>query len=230
MTIRDLPAEDRPRERLARHGAAALSSVELIAILLRTGSKKRSALQIASDLLTHFETVEKLSEATLEEIKQIKGIGFAKAVQLQAAFSLFKRVPFRSAEKVCIDSPEKAFSELALLGEEKSEVLAVLLRDTRRNLIHKEIISRGTINQVLMHPREVYHVAIRHRAHSLIVAHNHPSGDPSPSTSDLEMTHHLRSAGGVIGIPLADHLIIGQGTFFSFRQKGLLDLPKESGY
>jgi|SRR3989344_5248091 len=224
MSLRELPLDARPRERLAAQGASALSSIELIAILLSSGTKERSALDLASDLLTHFGTLEHLADATLSELCSIKGIGPAKAVQLQASFALSKRLSPPELDRPLIDSPEKAFLQLhSVLKDEPTEVLYLLLRDARRMLIHKETVAKGILNQVMMHPREVFCTAIRHRAHSLIIAHNHPSGDPTPSTSDLEMTQILRSAGMVIGIPVIDHLIIGKETFYSFRQKGLLD-------
>ncbi|MDE3046669.1 MAG: DNA repair protein RadC [Verrucomicrobiota bacterium] len=222
MTLRELPPDARPRERLAQRGPAALSSIELIAILLSSGTKKRSALELAADLLARFGTLEQLAEATLAELSTIKGIGFAKAIQLQASFALWKRLRPPATDRSLIDSPEKAFDQLCDLSDEPIEVLCVLLRDARRALLHKEIIGKGILNQVMMHPREVFCSAIRHRAHSLIIAHNHPSGDPEPSTSDREITHTLCSAGMVVGIPVVDHLIIGKGTFYSFRRKGLL--------
>lgn len=230
MSLRDLPPDSRPRERLAQKGSSALSSIELIAILLGSGTKECSALELASKLLTHFTSLERLFEATLSELLEIKGIGFAKGVQLQAAFSLGKRLsPWKEAE--VIDSPAKAY--LAFAGEwegAKTEVLSILLRDTRRKLIHKEMVAKGTLNQVIMHPREIFCAAIRHRAHTVIVAHNHPSGDPTPSTSDFEMTQILRSAGRVVGIPIADHLILGRETYFSFWQRGLLDQDRSEIY
>ncbi len=223
MTLLSLPPESRPRERLVEHGAAALSTVELLAILLNSGMKHRSVLQLATDLLSHFGTLEALADANLSELSQIKGIGQAKAIQLQASFSLCKRIKSQP-DKTTIDTPEAAFRLLhPILKEEKTEVLYILLRDARRNLLHKEEIGRGILNQVIVHPREIFCSAIRHRAHSLIVAHNHPSGDPTPSTSDIEMTHRLILASKVIGIALSDHLIIGKNTFFSFHQKRMLE-------
>ena len=222
--IRNLPLQDRPRERLAEKGAQSLSSVELIAILLGFGTRNRSALVLASDLLEKFGSLEALSEASLPELLTVGGIGQAKALTLQAAFELWKRLRSAPTNRRIIDTPEHAFQELApLLSEEKTEVVCLLLRDTRGGTLHKEIISRGTINQVLMHPREVYSFAIRHLAHSLIIAHNHPSGDSTPSKSDLEVTSNLRAAGKIVGIPLVDHIIIGRDNYFSFAAKGLIE-------
>ncbi len=221
--MKDIPVHERPRERLVSKGPAALSSIELIAILLGSGTKKRSVLELASDLLRHFGTLETLADASLQELKVVPGIGEAKAIQLQAAFALWKRTLVTNGERPVIDSPAKAFAHIQPdIQDEKTEVLSVMLRDARKTLVHKEIIARGTLTQVLMHPREVFCSAIRHRAHSVIVAHNHPSGDPTPSEKDVEVTSVLRTAGLVIGIPLVDHLIIGRSGFFSFHERGIL--------
>jgi DNA repair protein RadC len=232
MSIRDLPREERPRERLAELGASHLSSIELIAILLGFGTKEHSALALASQLLVRFRSLEELSEATLQDLLTVKGIGMAKAVTLQAAFHLFKRIRPKSEESALIDAPEKALAEVRpILEEEQTEVLFVLLRDVRKRLLHKEILGRGLLNRLLVHPREVYCTAIRHRAHSIILAHNHPSGDPLPSQTDVDMTHILRTAGAVVGIELADHLIIGKrGRFYSFRANSQLGSVGEGGY
>jgi DNA repair protein RadC len=221
--IRDLPVAERPRERLAEKGAASLSSIELIAILLGHGTRQCSALELSSSLLGKFGSLEALSEATLPELCSQKGIGLAKAVRLHAAFALHKRLRPKPTRSL-IDTPARAHEEIApdICGE-KTEVLCLLLRDARRGLIHKEIVGRGILNQVLIHPREIYCIAIQHRAHSLIIAHNHPSGDYTPSTNDLEMTRALRQAGTLIGIPLIDHLIITHSSYFSFWERGLME-------
>ena len=228
--IQDLPVDERPRERFAEKGASALSSAELVAILLGTGTQERSAIALAAALLADFGSLGRLSDATLQELLAVKGIKMAKAIRLMTAFALGKRVQTAPHNRFLIDSPEKAFYEISQeIQEEKIEVLYLLLRDARKSLVHKEAIGRGILDKVLMHPREVFHSAIRHRAHSLIIAHNHPSGDANPSNSDLEMTQILRSAGRLMGIPVVDHLIVGRDGFFSFWQKGLLD-PREMGY
>jgi DNA repair protein RadC len=204
-------------------GPSALSSVELIAILLGSGTKRRSVLELAADVLAQFGTLERLADATLQELLVVKGVGPAKAILLQAALTLWKRIKPAAEEKPLIDSAAKAFALLhAEIAQEKTEVVYVLLRDARRTLLHKETIAVGTLTQVLMHPREIFCSAIRHRAHSLIVAHNHPSGDPNPSTRDLEITSILRTSGQVIGIELIDHLIIGKESYFSFRERGMI--------
>jgi DNA repair protein RadC len=228
--IQDLPEQERPRERFAEKGAGALSSAELVAILLGSGTRERSAVAIAAALLADFGSLERLADATLQELLTVKGIKMAKAIRLMTAFALGKRIQSAPNNRFLIDSPEKAFYEISQeIQEEKIEVLYLLLRDARKSLVHKEAIGRGILDKVIMHPREIFHSAIRHRAHSLIIGHNHPSGDPNPSNSDLEMTQILRSAGRLIGIPVVDHLIVGRDGYFSFWQKGLLD-PREMGY
>ena len=226
MTIRiqDLPLLERPRERFAQKGSSALSTTELIAILLGSGTKDHSALDLGATLLSDFGTLEQLSDATLQELLAIKGIKFAKAIRILAAFALGKRLQSSSSIRTLVDTPEKAFREIsqAIQGE-KTEVLYVLLRDARKRVFHQEIIGRGILNQVLMHPREIFHTAIRHRAHSVILGHNHPSGIFYPSTSDIEITQKLCSAGKVIGIPISDHLIVVRDGFYSFWEKGFLD-------
>lgn len=222
MALKSLPVKERPRERLIRCGADALSTVELLAILLGNGTKSRSVLELAADLLSHFGSMRRLSEATVQELKEIRGIGDAKALQLQAVFAMIRRIEQPQSGDP-LDVPERVY---ALIKEELShkpvEMLLVLLCDARKKLIHREIISKGTLSQVLLHPREVFHTAIRHRAHSVIIAHNHPSGDATPSTCDIEMTHILASVGRMVGIELLDHLIVGREGYTSFKEKKLM--------
>jgi DNA repair protein RadC len=229
--IQDLPASERPRERFVEKGASALSSAELVAILLGSGTQDRSVLELATALIASFGSLQRLSEATLQELLAVKGIKMAKAVKLMTAFALGRRTQPTEEDRLVIDSPARAFGEISPeIQKESIEVLYILLRDSRKALLHKEAIGKGILNQVLMHPREVFHSAIRHKAHTLIIGHNHPSGDPTPSDSDIKMTITLRSVGQIVGIPVVDHLIIGSGgSYFSFWQKGLLD-SRESGY
>lgn len=220
MNLKQLPPQERPRERLARYGIHALSTIELLAILLGSGTENRSVLELAADLLSHFGSLNRLADATLKELREVKGIGEAKALLIQAALGLGGRFDPKG-EPLVLDSPEKVYQSVRHeLGSQKVEVLWVFLRDVRKGCIHREAIAKGTLTELLMHPREIFHLAIRHRAHSLIIAHNHPSGDPSPSTQDLKMTDLLAAAGRVVGIELSDHLILGEGRFVSFFQQG----------
>ena len=212
MRIKDLPCGLRPRERLLTLGANALSEIDLIAILLRTGSKGTSALRLAENLLGHFGSLRALAEADLAEMRQIKGIGQDKAIALKSAFSLANRmVRELRPEAPLIDSPNQVAE---LLREELRghavELCYVVLLNTRNRLIRLEQISQGTIDTTLIHPREVFRLAILHQASSIVVAHNHPSGDPTPSESDIRVTRDLVRSGKLLRIELVDHIILGR--------------------
>lgn len=220
--LKALPTSDRPRERLARIGPEALSTIELLAILLGSGTKNCSVLQLAAQLMARFGSLSALSDASLRELSSLKGIGFAKAVQLKAAFTLHDRLPLRPIEKVRFDKASKIYDLVGSeLKKEKVEVIMVILLDARKRLIHREIAGKGILDQILVHPREIFHLAIRHRAHSIVIAHNHPSGDPAPSQQDLEMTHILQKSGQILGIQLTDHLIVAGETYVSFAESNL---------
>lgn len=230
--LKSLPEEERPRERLLRDGIDALSLSELIAIVLGSGTQGKSVLDLAQELLERFGGLEKLLEASVAELMQIKGIGRAKAIQLKAVFgiALKCRKP-HAASKFSITSARLAFelaqSEIAHLPQ---EVLLVILRDIRGSLIRTERVSMGTLSQVLVHPREVFYPAVRHKAHSLIVAHNHPSGDPTPSRADLEITRSLAEAARVMSIGFDDHLIVCRDRYISLREMGCLPFSKATKY
>jgi DNA repair protein RadC len=217
MNLKSLPYTERPRERLSQYGPDALSTVELLAILLGSGTQSRSVLELAADLLSHFGSLRALAESSTVELQEVKGIGAAKAILLKAAFTLASRVEGKPAE-IFLDTSEKVFHLICdELSRQKTEVLMVVLLDVRKKYIHREIISKGTLTELLVHPREVFHLAVRYRAHSVIIAHNHPSGDPSPSQKDLEMTRVLKAAGRVLGIELSDHLVIGKERYLSLK-------------
>jgi len=222
--LRYLPIHERPRERLVKEGADALSLSELLAILLSTGTKGKSVLVLAQEILSHFGDLQNLLEASITELQEIKGVGKAKAIQLKAAFALALRMAKQgSTDKLSIQSPTQVFEFIKEdLSHQKQEVLMVILRDTRGRIFHRERVSLGTLSEVLVHPREVFYPAVRHKAHSLIIAHNHPSGDPTPSQADIDLTRLLLQSSRVMGIALDDHLIIGHNTFISLREKGIL--------
>ncbi len=221
-SIQQLPEEDRPRERLARYGAESLSTAELIAIILGSGSKTKPILQLAHEVVTRFGTLRQLAEATLAELLDIKGIGLAKAIQLKAAFNLGMRASKHIIKpKYRIEHPSHAYYLIKEeLEHEKRELFIVILQDVKGYVICHEIVSIGSLSQTLVHPREVFYPAIRHKAASLIVAHNHPSGDPTPSPQDFKTTQVLVEASYLMSIPLHDHLIIGQQNYVSLRQQG----------
>ncbi len=228
LTIREMPAEDRPREKLATRGAGALSDSELIAILLRTGLPGANAVDVARELLTHYKSLGALSRCTVKELAKIKGIGFAKAVQLAAAFGLGARLARETLTRSKIDTPELVYELLAAeMRALHRESLRVVLLDTRYHLLRIEEIAIGSLNESIAHPREIFRPAILYSAFAVIVAHNHPSGDPSPSEADHRLTRRLAEAAQLLQIQLLDHIIIGapadhRAPYFSFKEAGVL--------
>ncbi len=216
--MQTIPLEERPRERLFHVGEDALSDSELLAILLGSGTKSVSALDLAHNLLNSFNSLSGLAEASLEELCSIKGVGKVKAIEMRAMFAISKRLLKKSqVHRTKIDSAEAAYLALIdLFYGKKKEILALLLLDSRLNLIGREMIGVGTLTEVLIHPREVFLPAIKRGAHSIILAHNHPSNDPSPSESDRKLTERLRLSGEILNIKVNDHLIICNDYFYSF--------------
>jgi DNA repair protein RadC len=228
LKIHEMAEDERPRERLAAHGARALSDAELIAILLRTGVSGANAIEVARQLLEKYGSLTGLSRCSLDELSKIKGVKFTKAVQLVAAFGLGDRLARERWVKQKIDSPELANE---LVGPEmrrlQKESLRVILLDTRYHLIRVEEISLGSINESIAHPRDVFRPAVISSAYAVIVLHNHPSGDPSPSQTDHSLTRRLAEAAELLQIKLLDHIIIGASSdtspgYFSFKEAGVL--------
>lgn len=222
-TIHDLPDEDRPRERLLRLGPEGMATAELIAIVLGSGMRGKSVIQLAQELIAAFGSLANLSKATVQELCQVKGVGPAKAIQLQAAFTLGMRAQSQQAPKrIQIEHPSQAYQLLSpSLEHEQRECVVALLLDSKGGVIATERVSIGTLSESLIHPREVFYPAIRHKAAGMILAHNHPSGDPTPSPEDYQVTKQLIEAGQLLSIPLHDHLVIGAGSYVSMRQRGL---------
>jgi DNA repair protein RadC len=216
----NIPIEERPRERFVTQGEDALSNSEILAILLGTGIKGLSALQLANRLLMHFDGLDKLLDASLIELQGFSGIGKAKAIQLRAAFSLIKRSrKMKAIEPPIISDSLSAFIALEdLFFGKKIELLAVISLDAKLALLQREIIGMGTLTEVLVHPREVFLPAIRSYAHSIVVAHNHPSGDLTPSKEDIHLAERLDKCAEILDIAILDHLIIADGQFLSLRQ------------
>lgn len=224
LTMKDMPPDLRPRERLLREGARSLTDAELLAILLRTGTASNTALDLAAVVLTHFNGLRGLVQASVEELGAVKGVGPAKAAQIKAALELGKRVAANSGEeRAVIKTPEDA---AGLVMEEMRhldrEHFRALLLNAKNQVIGQEIISIGTLNSSAVHPRELFKSAIKRSAAALILVHNHPSGDPSPSREDVEVTRRLVEVGRIIGIEVLDHLVIGDNKFSSLKVKGLL--------
>lgn len=224
QNLKQLPPSERPRERLLHLGPQALAVTELIAVILGSGTKGKSVLALAQELLSRFGTLRQLCDATVEDLCTVKGLGMAKAVQLKAVLGLAIRI-YReeSPPKNCLGNPERVFQWVKhLIAYEKKEVFGVVLLDARGSAMRWETVSVGTLTQTLVHPREVFYPAIRHLAASLIVAHNHPSGDPTPSAHDVQLTRILLQAGQSIGIPIHDHLIVTPQRYISFKESGLV--------
>ncbi|MGD6795670.1 RadC family protein [Metabacillus indicus] len=224
LKIHDFPLEDRPRERLIHDGPESLANHELLAILLRTGSKKESVLQLANRLLNHFEGLRFLKEASVAELTSISGIGEAKAVQVLAALELGRRINRLAYEdRYVIKSPQDGanyvMEEMRFLLQEH---FVCLYLNTKNQVLHKQTVFIGSLNASIVHPREVFKEALKRSAASIICIHNHPSGDPSPSREDIEVTKRLTECGKMLGIELLDHLIIGEQKYVSLKEKGYL--------
>lgn len=223
-TIKDLPENDRPRERLIKFGAEALSNEELLAIMIRTGTKNESAVFLANKIIKNGRGLNYLCSCTVQELSKIKGIGSAKAAQIIAAVELGKRIKnFRGGNIIKINSPEDAanlvMEDLRYL---KKEYLRVIFLNTKNVVIDVKDVSIGNLNSSIVHPREIYYEAIRKSSSSIIVCHNHPSGDPTQSEEDVNVTRRLYDAGKLIGIDLLDHIIIGDGCYISLKEKGII--------
>ncbi len=223
FTIHDLPREERPRERLVKFGEQALSAQELLQLILGRGIAGESVAITAQKLLAEFGNLQKLAEASIEELSLIKGIGIAKATQIKAVFEIGRRIstqtmPYKSKE---LADPKKVYrlikSKLKDYHREHFFIIAL----NSRNYSIKEV-SIGSLNASIVHPREVFAEAIKNKAASIILVHNHPSGDTEPSEDDLEITKRIQEAGKIIGIDVLDHIIITKTAFYSFKDKGLI--------
>ncbi|CQR48009.1 hypothetical protein BN1058_02348 [Paraliobacillus sp. PM-2] len=222
VTMKDVPRQDRPRERLVKLGASHVSNQELLSILLGTGTKEESVQELAQRVLMHFEGINLLRDSTLEELTAIKGIGTVKAVIILAAIELGNRInQLKPQEHYCIRSPEDGanfvMEEMRLL---KQEHFVCLFLNTKNQVIHRQTVFIGSLNASIVHPREVFREAVKRAAASIICCHNHPSGDPSPSQEDIHVTKRLAECGKMIGIELLDHLVIGDHKFISLKEKG----------
>lgn len=221
--IQEMPLQERPRERLAKHGAEALSSAELLAIILRAGTRRMSALDLANALLKN-HGLKKLSQLSVVELSKLHGIKAAKASQVTACFELAKRLSsFSSEPRPKIKSSQDVYALLSpRIGGLKKECFVCLYLSTKNQLLKEETISIGSLNASVVHPREVFKGAIQESAASIILAHNHPSGDAMPSSEDVELTKKLVESGKLIGINVLDHVIIGDGQFASLKEMGML--------
>jgi DNA repair protein RadC len=220
--VHDLPAEERPRERLARHGVSALSSAELIALLVGTGSTQESVLDLADSLLA--SGLRGLAARSLEDLEAVRGLGRAKATRVLAALELGSRLASEGrGGAACLRTPEdSARYLLPRYGARPVETFGLLALDVRHRVKKEAVVSVGCLTSSLVHPREVFQEAVVARAAALVLFHNHPSGDPEPSAEDVSLTRRLASAGTLMGIEVIDHLILGAGRFVSLKQRGIL--------
>jgi DNA repair protein RadC len=227
-TINELPLPERPREKLLARGVSALSDAELIAIVLRTGTRGANVIVLAERLLQRFGSFAGLARTPVLELAKVRGIGLAKGIQLSASFAVGARLAAERIRHEPIDNPQAVYD---LLGPEMRlldrESLRAVLLDAKQRLITVQEISLGTLNESLAHPREIFKAAITHSAFSFILVHNHPSGDPSPSEADARLTRRVAEASRILQITLHDHVIIGTpqngaNGYFSFKEAGVI--------
>lgn len=224
FTIHDLPISERPRERLQRLGVGVLSAQEILAVILGRGGSGESVMVTAQRLLSRFENLKGIAEASVEELSQVRGIGIAKAAQIKAAFELASRLDgyAQTGDKTVVKTPEDVMGLVGgrLRGKKKEYFLALLV-DTRNQLIKVAEISVGSLDSSIVHPREVFKEAISASAAAVIFVHNHPSGDAQASPDDIKLTKRLAEAGELVGIDVLDHIIIGDRKFLSLKREGL---------
>lgn len=227
QSIKKWPEDERPRERLLRFGADELSTAHLLAIILRTGGRNKSAIELAREILVKFNNLKEIEDASIAEFSELKGIGAAKIAQIKAAFELGKRLVANekrnTSQQPCFKNSSQVYTYYMpkFYGLKKEKFLCTLL-DTKNKAFKEITVSEGTLTSSLVHPREVFRYAIKEAAASVLFVHNHPSGDPSPSRDDIDITKRLIETGKIIGINVLDHIIIGDGRYLSLIESGYL--------
>jgi DNA repair protein RadC len=218
------PHDDRPRERLYASGPSALADAELLALQLGSGTRGRNAIDVAREMLATYGSLAEVASREVAELAGMRGIGPVKAARLVAAFELTRRLRARTpGQRVILSGPEEVYAAFAPLMEDlKREVFRIALLDAQNGLLRDRIVSEGTLSASLVHPREVFKPAILESAASVILLHNHPSGDPTPSREDVRLTRQLADCARLLDLRIHDHVIIGRGRFISFAQKGIL--------
>lgn len=225
FTIKELPETERPREKMYDNGAESLSNEELIAVIIRTGSRKESAVELSKRVISRDNRgLVYLRDTTMQELMEINGIGKCKASQILAAIEIGKRINYQTAaEKVKINQPSTVadlfMDEMRYLQKEH---FRIILLDTKNQIIAMEEISIGTLNASIVHPRDVFKIAIKRNSNSIILIHNHPSGDPTPSKEDINITNRLIEVGDLLGIKVLDHIIIGDMDYISLKEKNII--------
>ncbi|MNN28022.1 hypothetical protein D3C81_1415790 [compost metagenome] len=222
--LRDIPSEERPRERMMKYGASVLSQAELLAILLRTGIHQESAIHMAQRIIGEIGGIRGFMDLNIDELTKMRGIGPAKAVQIKAGIELGQRLTvLRQPEAQIIRSPRDAADiVMEQLRYLQKEHFVCLFLNTKNHIIAQETLSIGSLNASIVHPREVFRAAIKCCSASIVCAHNHPSGDPTPSSEDILITNRLCKAGEIVGIDVLDHIVIGDGEFVSLKEQGLM--------
>jgi len=223
IRIRDIPEEERPRERLIRNGPESLSNAELLGVILRTGSREENAVSLANQILSKYN-IKQLSLTNVSTLTQVHGVGKAKAAQIAAVFELARRLEtFVEEPKRKICSPKDVYVLMyPKMREQKKEKFITLCLDTKNQVLKEEVVSIGSLNASIVHPREVFKSALMESSASVIIVHNHPSGDPSPSREDIMVTEKLVEGGKLLGIDVLDHIIIGDGRYVSLKDEGFV--------
>jgi DNA repair protein RadC len=223
-TIRELPSEERPRERLALYGPQTLSNAQLLAIVLRTGTRDENAVALGQRLIDRFGGLRGVARATSAELSKVKGVGTVKAIQIAACAELGKRIATRIVEDLhAINGPDDVADLLMPeLQFERREHIVVLLLDVRNRVIKKVTVSIGSLDNAIAHPREIFHPAVANSAAGIILVHNHPSGDPTPSMEDRRLTARLVECGRLLGIDVLDHIILGHDRWVSLKQQNMM--------
>ena len=223
IRIRDIPEEERPRERLIRNGPESLSNAELLGVILRTGSREENAVSLANQILSKYN-IKQLSLTNVSRLTQVHGVGKAKAAQIAAVFELALRLEtFVEEPKRKICSPKDVYALMyPKMREQKKEKFITLCLDTKNQVLKEEVVSIGSLNASIVHPREVFKSALMESSASVIIVHNHPSGDPSPSREDIMVTEKLVEGGKLLGIDVLDHIIIGDGRYVSLKDEGIV--------
>ncbi len=223
IRIQDIPEQERPRERLIRNGPESLSNAELLGIILRTGSRKENVISLCNQIFSQYN-LKQLSLANVSRLMQVHGVGEAKAAQVAAVFELARRLEtFVEEPKRKICSPKDVYALMyPKMREQKKEKFVTLCLDTKNQVLKEDVISVGSLNASIVHPREVFKAALMESSASVIMIHNHPSGDPSPSKEDIMVTEKLIEGGKLLGIDVLDHIIIGDGRYVSLKDEGFV--------
>lgn len=222
MNFKEIPIENRPREKLMNKGAKSLTNSELMAIIISTGNKKENVIELSDKFFNKYN-LKSLSRLKLGSLKKQMGIGDAKACKIIACFELGRRLSsFSENKKIIIKNPKDVANLFMLdMGTLEKEYFKALYLDSKNQIIKQETLFIGSLNESIVHPRDIFKIALEENAASVVILHNHPSGDPNPSEQDLEITKRIIEAGKIIGIEVLDHIIIGENKYISLKQKGI---------